>query len=303
MSASLLSPELRQQFRRATVAAARAASTRVGGGDGDAVDLAAVTALRAEFAGIAVAGRIIAGEGEKDEAPMLPAGELFGTGGPEVDIAVDPVDGTRLAAAGLPGSMVVVAVAGRGAFAEIGSAFYAEKFIASGRVPGLSLADPLGETILKIARARGVDTGAVRVAIQDRPRNAEAVAAVRAAGAECVLFEHGDVERGLNILHEDSPVDLLVGIGGAPEALIVAGAARALSGQMQVRLAPQSRGERARLGREGIAVDRVLGLDELCAGPAAIFVTAVTDCDIVPGSPMGGVSGSGLEEKIWSWGA
>lgn len=302
---TILDADLRLALRRATVAGARAAAALVGGGDPDALDAAAVDALRAELARAPMSGRIVAGEGEKDGAPMLHPGELLGSGGPEVDLAVDPVDGTRLAARAAAGAMVVIAAAARGAFAEIGPALYMDKFVASARVPGLSIEEPLARTLDRIARARGVAPGEVAVAIQDRPRNLELMRAARAFGARCDFFEHGDVERAINALHHDSPTDLVLGIGGAPEGLVVAAAARALGGHMQARLAPQSRAERARIEAQPSAPDmsRVLELDELCAGPAAIFVTALTALEIVPGSPMPGVSGAGLDEKIYSWSA
>ncbi len=154
----------------ATRVAALAAAERVGGGDRDAVDGAAVAAMRAALAVVPVDGRVVVGEGEKDAAPMLHLGERFGTGaGPAIDIAVDPVDGTSLAAAGLPGAMAVMAVAPRGAFLDIGQAHYMEKLV--GRVPGLRLDAPLGEAIRRIAEARGVAAADVRVAVQERPRN------------------------------------------------------------------------------------------------------------------------------------
>ena len=266
----------------ATRVAALAASERVGGGDRDAVDEAAVAAMRAALAVVPVDGRVVVGEGEKDAAPMLHLGERIGTGaGPAIDIAVDPVDGTSLAAAGLPGAMAVMAVAPRGAFLDIGRAHYMAKLV--GRVPGLRLDAPLGEAIRRIAEVRGVAASDVRVAVQERPRNDGHVRAARAAGASVELFEHGDVERCLRAVRPEGDLDLVVGIGGAPEGVLTAAAVRALGGWMEARLAPQSDAEAARIMAVGLGPERTHGLDELCGADAWLFLTAVTPIDLGPG--------------------
>ena len=262
--------------------AAVAAVPFVGSGDRDAVDGAAVAAMRAALAGVEADGRVVVGEGEKDEAPMLHLGERFGTGrGPAIDIAVDPVDGTSLAAAGLPGAMAIMAVAPRGAFLDIGPAHYMAKLVS--RVPGLELDAPVGETVGRIAAARGIPLADVRIAVQDRPRNAGLARAATEAGATVELFAHGDVERCLRAARPDGDLDLVVGIGGAPEGVLTAAAVRALGGWMQARLAPQSAEEVERLAAAGVDVDRVAGLDELCGDVAAVLLTAVTPCDLGPG--------------------
>lgn len=266
----------------ATRLAAFAAVPFVGSGDRDAVDGAAVAAMRAALAGVGTDGRVVVGEGEKDDAPMLHLGERFGTGhGPAIDVAVDPVDGTSLAAAGLPGAMAVMAVAPRGAFLDIGPAHYMAKLVS--RVPGLSLDAPLGETVERIAAARGVDVAEVRVAVQDRPRNAALSRWAVEAGAMVESFAHGDVERCLRAARPGGDLDLVVGVGGAPEGVLTAAAVRALGGWMQARLAPQSQAEADRLAATGIPIDGVAGLDELCGPAAAVFLTAVTPCDLGPG--------------------
>ena len=281
-SLPLDSHPLAHALRTATRAAALAAIPLVGGADRDAVDGAAVDALRAALAHVPVDGRVVVGEGEKDEAPMLHLGERFGTGsGPAIDVAIDPVDGTSLAAAGAPGAMAVMAVAPRGAFLEIGPAHYMAKLVS--RVPGLELDGPIGETVSRIAAARGVPVGAVRVAVQDRPRNAGLARAAADAGATVESFAHGDVERCLRAARADGDLDLVVGIGGAPEGVLTAAAVRALGGWMRARLAPQSAPEADGLAAAGVAVDRVAGLDELCGDVAAVFLTAVTPCDLGPG--------------------
>ena len=216
---------------------------------------------------------------------MLHLGERFGTGaGPAVDIAVDPVDGTRLAAAGLPGSMAVMAVAPRGALLDIGPAHYMEKLVSW--VPGLRLDAPLGEAVARIAEVRGVAASEVRVAVQGRPRNDGYVRAARQAGASVELFEHGDVERCLRAARHGGDVDLVVGIGGAPEGVLTSAAVRALGGWMQARLAPQGEPEASRVAAAGLSTDRMYGLDDLCGTEAGFFLTAVTACDLGAGRAL-----------------
>jgi fructose-1,6-bisphosphatase II len=280
-SSSLDAHPLALALAEATRLAAVAAMPLVGSGDRDAVDGAAVAAMRAALADVEADGRVVVGEGEKDDAPMLHLGERFGTGrGPAIDVAVDPVDGTSLAAAGLPGAMAIMAVAPRGAFLDIGPAHYMAKLVS--RDPGLDLDAPIGETVARIASARGVPVDAVRVAVQDRPRNAALALAAEAAGASVERFAHGDVERCLRAARPDGDLDLVVGIGGAPEGVLTAAAVRALGARMQARLAPQSPTEAERLAAAGIAVDRIAGLDELCGPDTAVFLAAVTPCDLGP---------------------
>ncbi|WP_353815715.1 fructose-bisphosphatase class II family protein [Agromyces sp. SYSU T00266] len=278
--------DLADGFAGAVRAAALAAVPMVGSGDRDAVDGVAVAAMRSALAGLAVDGRVAVGEGEKDEAPMLHLGERFGTGaGPAVDVAVDPVDGTSLAAAGLPGAMAILAVAPRDGLLDIGPAHYMAKLVS--RVPGLDIDAPVREAIARIAEVRGVPVSDVRVAVQDRPRNAAVAEASEATGARVERFVHGDVERCLRAVRPDGDLDLVIGIGGAPEGVLTAGAVRALGGWMQARLAPQSAWESERLAAAGIPLGRVFGLDDLCAERVAVFLTAVTPCDLGPGARLG----------------
>ncbi|GAA1056669.1 fructose-1,6-bisphosphatase [Agromyces luteolus] len=272
-------------FAGAVRVAALAAVPFVGSRDRDAVDGAAVAAMRSALAGLAVDGRVVVGEGEKDEAPMLHLGERFGNGdGPAVDVAVDPVDGTSLAAEGLPGAMAILAVAPRDGFLDIGPAHYMAKLVS--RVPGLEIDAPVREAIARIAEARGVPVSDVRVAVQDRPRNEAIAEAAEATGANVERFVHGDVERCLRAARADGDLDLVIGIGGAPEGVLTAAAVRALGGWMQARLAPQSAGESERLAAASIPLGHVVGLDELCAEPVAVFLTAVTPCDLGPGARL-----------------
>lgn len=309
-------------LRPAVTAAAAACLPLVGGGDGDALDGAAVAAMRVALADLAVDGRVVVGEGEKDGAPMLHRGERFGratAGDPAIDLAVDPVDGTRLAAAGRPGAMAVVAAAARGAFFDLGPAHYLEKLVTW--VPGFTIAragrrplvDLVDELVTAAAAERGVAPRDIRIAVQDRPRNRPYVDAVRAAGARVELFEHGDIERSLQALPSAASdprpalprLDAVVGIGGAPEGVIVSGAARALGGSMLARLAPQSEGERARvvahLASAGAhPLDALHDLDALCTGPAAIVLAAVTSCELGLALPGAELKPAGTRVHWWS---
>ena len=262
-------------LRDAAAAAAASASPLVGSGDGLAVDAAAVDALRRALAAMPVDGRVVAGEGEKDEAPMLVPGERFGRGGPALDLAVDPVDGTRLAASGRDGAMAVLAVTGHGGFVDLGPAHYLAKQVTwLPDAAGL----PIDRLVRRLAEERDVATSAVRVAVQDRPRNAALAARARAAGATVLPFEHGDVERSLRAAQRGTDLDVVAGIGGAPEGLLTAAAVRAFGGDMVASYAPQSAGEAARLAASGRSAGGPLALDDLCRGEAWVFLAAVTAC-------------------------
>ena len=276
-------PQLRAALAAAVRAAADAAVPLVGSGDADAVDAAAVDALRVALATVPAALRVVAGEGEKDGAPMLEPGERFGTGGgPELDLVVDPVDGTRLAAAGRPGAMAILAVAPTGSFLDLGPAYYLDKLVHAGPDAGLSLGDPVPDLLARLAEARGVPVHELRVAVQARPRNARVAAEVERAGARLRAFEHGDIERVVHAAASGGSLDLLLGVGGAPEGVLEAAIVRAHGGVMQARFAPQSRREARRLADAGIDVDRVASLDELCAAPAFVAVAPVTASALGP---------------------
>ncbi|MFD6053516.1 fructose-bisphosphatase class II [Agromyces sp. NPDC060279] len=328
MIVSLDVADLTEPLVAAVAAAAAGGLPLVGGGDGDALDGAAVAAMRRALASAPVEGRVVVGEGEKDEAPMLSPGERFGRGGVAVDLAVDPVDGTRLAAAGRPGAMAVAAATGRDGFLRIGPAHYLDKLVTW--VPGLGAADaPAGELpavvpalVARAAELRGVPAAEVRIAVQERPRNRAHAEAVRASGAELVAFEHGEVERSLRALHGgardaagrgrashagslgDGPLDAVLGIGGAPEGIIVAAAVRALGGSMLARFAPQSRREaeriRSALGADVLDRRRVFSLELLCAGPAEVVVAAVTPCEIGVELPGAEHRADGVRVAWWS---
>ncbi|HEV7849595.1 MAG TPA: fructose-bisphosphatase class II [Mycetocola sp.] len=304
MTVPSLPADVLEGFARATRIAAIATVDLLGSGNKHDVDRVAVVALRDALAGIEVDGLVLVGEGEKDEAPMLHIGERFGTGnGPAVDIAVDPVDGTRLAAENSPGSVAVLAVAARGTLYDIGPAHYMEKLVTDASGASLRLAAPLAENLERLADARGAAVSDLVVAVQDRPRNATFVAAARAAGARVDLFADGDVERCLLAAQRGTAVDLLVGIGGAPEGILTAAAVRALGGHMETRLAPQRRNEAQRVRLAGFDTDRVLTLADLCSGDAWLFLTAITDCRIEPDRVLPGVRVDASHVVTSSWSA
>ena len=271
-SLDLAAPGLADRFLAATVDAARAAAPLVGSGRGDEIDGRAVQVLRAALAPLDVDGVVV-------------VGERFGTGaGPALDLAVDPIDGTRLAASGRPGAMAVMAVAPRGALAAVGAAHYMEKHVTW--VPDVPAGASLAELVDRAAATREVAAADVRVAVQQRPRNERFVAEVRAAGASVELFEHGDVERCIRAARGGGGLDIVSGIGGAPEGVLTAAAVRALGGSMHARLAPQSTVEAARIAAAGLSAIRLFGLDDLCGADAWFFLTAVTPIDLGPGERL-----------------
>ncbi|ANJ26521.1 fructose-bisphosphatase class II [Agromyces aureus] len=296
-------PAVREALLLAVRAASTAARPLVGGGDGDAVDAAAVDALRIALAVVPADIRVVSGEGEKDDAPMLHPGEWFGTGaGPALDLVVDPVDGTRLAAAGRPGAMAILAVAPRGSYADPGPAFYLDKLVharpersagGTSTDPGLALDLSVEENLARLAAAHGRPVSTLRVAVQRRPRNAAVADAVRAAGASLHEFEHGDIERVAHAAAPGGDLDLLLGIGGAPEGLLEAALVRAHGGVMLARFAPQSPDEQARVTGFGAglaehAVERGftaaagVELAGLCAASALVVISPVTACALAP---------------------
>jgi fructose-1,6-bisphosphatase II len=268
----------------ATVAAATAAWSHVGSGDKLAVDGAAVDAMRASLSSAQFGGVVIIGEGEKDEAPMLFNGEIVGH--PEItalsvdwDIAVDPVDGTRLAAEGLPGAVAVMAAAERGSMLE-SSEVYMMKKIVSGPV-GRGVLDidatPV-ENIVALAAALGKNVSDIRVAVINKARNFELIAQVQEAGAQWVRFDEGDIAMAVAAATPDSGVDLLLGLGGSPEGVAAAVAIQVLGGFMQTRFAPQDPDQFARGLAAGYDLEAKFELNDLVGGDRFVFVlTGITD--------------------------
>ncbi|MEO6505988.1 MAG: class II fructose-bisphosphatase [Terrimesophilobacter sp.] len=271
---------------RATEAAAIRAWPFIGRGDKNAADGAAVDAMRKFLGTVDFDGVVVIGEGEKDHAPMLFNGERVGTGkGPACDIAVDPIDGTSLTAAGRQNALAVIAVSDRGSMLDASSVFYMNKIVAGPEGVGvLDLRKPIGENIRALAKAKHKDVGEMTVAVLDRPRHAQLIEDIRAAGAGTRLMLDGDVAGGINAARYESRIDMCAGIGGSPEGITTACAIKALGGFMQAQLAPRNDDERQRGADAGLDFDRVMGADDMVSGDNTFFVaTGVTDGGLVEG--------------------
>ncbi|MGI8588750.1 MAG: class II fructose-bisphosphatase [Chloroflexia bacterium] len=278
---------LGMELVRATEAAALASARWMGRGDKNAADGAAVNAMRASLGGVDMRGVVVIGEGEKDEAPMLYVGEVIGNGNePEVDIAVDPIDGTRLTALGLPGAIAVVAAAPQGTLYGAPPGIYYMEKIAVGpdAVGAIDITRSVGENVLSVARRKGCDPSDITVIILDRPRHEEMIKEVREAGARIKLIGDGDVAAAIAAANPDTAIDMLIGIGGAPEAVIAAAAIRCVGGEMQCRLYPRNDEERRQVESTGVDLSRVLTLADLCSSDDVYFAaTGITDGDLLGG--------------------
>ena len=286
---------------RVTEAAALATAPLVGRGDKEAADQAAVDGMRYMLHSVAMDGVVVIGEGEKDEAPMLYNGERIGDGSPPaVDIAVDPLEGTELAANGMPSALAVIALSARGTMFDPGPVVYMEKMAGAADIADLlDLDRPLGETVRLIAERRGRTVADVMVVVLDRPRHADGIAAIREAGARVRLIPHGDVSASLLAVTERSPVDLLWGIGGTPEGVISAAAVKCLGGQLMGRLWPRDDDERAAAVAAGYDLGRVLDRDALVAGDDVFFsATGVTDGDVLQGVRYPSAGGATTESLV-----
>src|SRR4051812_33903880 len=258
---------------RVTEAAALACSRLVGMGDKEAADQAAVDGMHAVLGTIHMDGIVVIGEGEKDEAPMLANGEEVGDGSePAVDIAVDPLEGTRLAADGRPNALSVIALSERGTMFDPGPVFYMEKMAGVEEVADLlDLDRPLGDTVRLVAERKGTDVRDVMVVVLDRPRHEEGIQAIREAGARVRLLTDGDVAGALLAVSPDRPVDLLWGIGGTPEGVISAAALKCFGGAMIGRLYPRDDEERQAAIDAGYDLDQILTHDDLVKGEDVFF--------------------------------
>jgi fructose-1,6-bisphosphatase II len=271
---------------RVTEAAALAASRWVGFGDKIAADQAAVDAMRHMLATVEMHGVVVIGEGEKDEAPMLFNGEQIGTGqGVEVDVAVDPLEGTELVARGQPNALAVVAAAERGSMFDPGPVFYMEKLACGADIEEeIDIRAPIEETLETVARARRGRVRDLMVVILDRPRHDEMVARIRKAGARIRFIPHGDVAGAMMAGTPETGIDLLWGIGGTPEGVLAAAAFKCLGGQLQGRLWPRNDEERRAAQEAGYDLERVLTTDDLVKGDNVFFAaTGVTDGDLLRG--------------------
>jgi fructose-1,6-bisphosphatase II len=260
---------------RVTESAATFASRWIGRGDKNAADQAAVDAMRLMINTVSMRGVVVIGEGEKDEAPMLYNGEEVGDGtGPEVDVAVDPLEGTRLTALGMPNAISVIAVAERGTMFFPGAALYMDKIaVGPEAADAIDIDASPTENLERVAEAKGVAVNDLTVVVLERDRHDDLIAELRAAGARVNLIRDGDVAPAIAAAQEGTGVDLLMGIGGTPEGVISAAAIKSLGGAMQGKLWPRDEGERRALVDSGYDLDRVLTADDLVQGED-IFVAA-----------------------------
>jgi fructose-1,6-bisphosphatase II len=271
---------------RVTEAAALAAARWVGKGEKESADGAAVDAMRLLLETVPMDGIVVIGEGEKDEAPMLYNGERIGDGSPpEVDIAVDPLEGTRLCALGMPSALAVIALSERDTMFDPGPCVYMEKLAGGPEVAdALSLDEPLADVIGRVAERKGTDPSGVTVIVLDRPRHEEGIAAMREAGARVRLITDGDVSAALFAVSAEGGVDLLWGIGGTPEGVISAAAIKCLGGQLIGRLWPRDDDERKAAIDAGYDLDEVLTAERLVSGKDVFFAaTGVTDGELLQG--------------------
>ena len=276
---------------RVTESAATFASRWIGRGDKNAADQAAVDAMRLMINTVSMRGVVVIGEGEKDEAPMLYNGEEVGDGtGPEVDVAVDPLEGTRLTALGMPNAISVIAVAERGTMFFPGAALYMDKIAA-----GADAADAIDieasptENLERVAEAKGVGVNDLTVVVLERDRHDELIAELREAGARVNLIRDGDVAPAIAAAQAGTGVDLLMGIGGTPEGVISAAAIKCLGGAMQGRLWPRNEEEEQRLVDAGYDVDAVLIADDLVQGDDVfVAATGVTSGALLRGVRVAG---------------
>ena len=273
---------------RVTEAAALSAGRWMGKGNKEMVDQAAVDAMRQALDGIDMDGVVVIGEGEKDEAPMLYIGEHIGSGvPPEVDVAVDPVDGTRLLALGLPGALAVIATAERGTmYSAPPGVFYMQK-IAVGQVArhAIDINAPVAVNLDRVARAKMARIDDLTVVVLDRPRHQEIIRQVREAGARIRLITDGDVAAAIQAATEDyTGIDVMMGIGGAPEAVLAAAAIKCVSGEIQCKIWPRNDEERAKMKADGIDLDQVFRTDDLVKGNDVSFAaTGITKGELLDG--------------------
>jgi fructose-1,6-bisphosphatase II len=271
---------------RATEAAAMSSARFVGRGDKNQVDQAAVDAMRPVLGSVGMRGVVVIGEGEKDEAPMLFNGEQVGNGSdPEVDIAVDPIDGTTAAAKGLPDAIAVVGLSERGTMFDPGPCVYMHKLVVPAQAAdSVDPAAPVTDILAAVARAVGKQQTDLTVAVLDRPRHADLMTEIRATGASVRSLLDGDVAGAIAVGQPDSGVDLLIGVGGTPEGVIAACALRCSGGVMFGRLQPRNEEERRAALDFGHDLDRILTTTDLVSGENVFFAaTGVTDGALVSG--------------------
>ena len=277
--------ELSMEFVRVTEAAAVACGRLIGKGDKNGADGLAVDAMRQMFDTINISGTVVIGEGEMDEAPMLYIGEKVGAGGPEVDIAVDPVEGTNLTAKGQNGAIAVMAIAPRGCLLHAPD-MYMDKIAVGPRAKGcIDIDAPVKENLERVAKALDREIADLNVVVLDRDRHADIIREVREAGARISLITDGDVNPVVEACVEGSGVHMYIGRGGAPEGVLAAVAVKCLGGDMQGRLYPEEEEQITRCHALGITdVNKVLTLEDMVKGDDCMFTaTGITNCNMLNG--------------------
>ncbi|MCX7859823.1 class II fructose-bisphosphatase [Chloroflexus sp.] len=271
---------------RATEAAALRSGRWMGRGDKNSADQAAVDAMRMALNSVPMNGIVVIGEGEKDEAPMLYIGERVGNGeGDEIDVAVDPVEGTTLLAEGMPGAIAIVAVAERHSFYNWRGIPYMDKLAVGERAKGvIDINAPVAYNIRAVARTLNKQVEDVTVVVLDRPRHKELIRQIREVGARIKLIPHGDVSAGIMTSIENPPADILMGIGGAPEAVLTAAALKCLGGEIQCKVWPRNDEERARIAELGLDPKQVLTTRDLVRGEnVVVAATGITSGEFLRG--------------------
>ena len=276
---------LAMELVRVTESASIAAGRWVGRGDKNTADGAAVAAMREMISTVAMNGVVVIGEGEKDNAPMLYNGERVGDGaGAEVDVAVDPIDGTTLTAKGMPNAVSVMAVAQRGSMYDPSAVFYMEKIAVGPQAKdAIDIAASTGDNVRNVATALDKDVEDLTVVVLDRPRHDQLVKEIREAGARIRFISDGDVAGAIMAARPTSGIDMLMGIGGTPEGIIAACAMKCMGGAIQGRLWPKDDAERAKAEQAGHDLSRVLTTDELVTGDCYFVATGITDGELLDG--------------------
>jgi len=293
-------PEFSLDFVRVTEAAALMSSRYLGFGDKEAVDGAAVDAMRGMLDYIDIKGTVIIGEGEKDEAPMLFEGEQVGSyveTAPEMDIAVDPIDGTRLVAYGLPNGIAVMAAAEHGQITPLPT-FYCKKLAVGPELKGrLDIDSPIRENLKVAAAVLNIEVSEITVVILNRDRHKEIIDEIKKAGARIKLISDGDIAGAISTATPDSGVNICIGIGGSPEGVLAAAALRTLGGELQAKLWAQTDEERKDLIEKGWDFDKVYNTEDLIGGEHVIFAaTGVTKGDFLNGVKF--VHGKAITESL-----
>jgi len=284
------SRNLALELVRATEAAAIAAGPWVGAGDKNAADGAAVDAMRYRLSSVNFNGTVVIGEGEKDKAPMLFNGEVVGDGtGPNLDIAVDPIDGTRLTALGMNNALSVIAVADGGSMFDPSAVFYMEKLVTGPEAADfVDLRLPVKQNLHLVAKAKGKKINELTVCVLDRPRHVKLIEEIRACGARTRIILDGDVAGAIAACREGTGVDVMLGTGGTPEGIVAACAIKATGGVIQGRLAPTDEAEREKALAAGHDLDRILTTDDLVTSDNCFFAaTGITDGKLLRGVRYG----------------